>query len=44
VEQHIKQEAHKWLMVEHGELADRVMLSSVGVEFGLAELFENVEF
>jgi hypothetical protein len=30
--------------VEHGELADRVMLSSVDVEFGLAELFENVEF
>lgn len=44
VEQHIKQEAHKWLMVEHGELTDQVMLSSVDVEFGLAELFENVEF
>mgnify|MGYP005840526433 CR=1 FL=1 len=44
VEQYIKQEAHKWLLVEHTKLADQIMLSSIGMEFVLADLYENVEF
>ncbi len=44
VEQYIKQEANKWLLVEHGKLEDRIVLSSLGMEFSLADLYEDVEF
>lgn len=44
VEQYIKQEAHKWLLVEHGKSDGRIALSSLGMEFNLADLYEDVEF
>ncbi|NJK35293.1 MAG: Uma2 family endonuclease [Oscillatoriales cyanobacterium SM2_2_1] len=43
-EQYIKQEAHKWLLVEHGKSDGRITLSSLGMEFSLADLYEDVEF
>lgn len=44
VEQYIKQEAHKWLLIEYTNLEDRIVLSSLGMEFRLADVYEDVEF
>ena len=44
VEQYIKQGANQWLMVEYDRLEDIVLLSSLGIEISLYELYENIEF
>ncbi len=44
VEQYIKQGANQWLMVEYEHLEDNLLLSSLGVEISLHELYENIEF
>jgi Uma2 family endonuclease len=43
VEQYVKQDAHQWLFTEYDGIDARVKLSSVPVEIGLADLYENVE-
>lgn len=44
VEQYIKQGANQWLMVEYDRMEDNFLLSSLGVEISLHELYENIEF
>ncbi|MEA5477611.1 hypothetical protein VB774_08255 [Pseudanabaena galeata UHCC 0370] len=44
VERYIKQSEHQWLFIEYDNLEDRFMLSSIGVEICLADLYENIEF
>lgn len=44
VEQYVRQEANKWLLMVHDGLKARVSLVSVPVEVELAELYENLEF
>jgi Uma2 family endonuclease len=44
VEQFFKQSANQWLFTEHRGGESRLVLESVGVEIGLADLYENVEF
>ncbi len=44
VEHYGKQSAHQWLLTEHHQPQDRIMLSSIGVEFTLADLYADVEF
>jgi Uma2 family endonuclease len=43
VEQYVKQDAHQWLFTEYDGIDAQVKLSSVPVEIGLADLYENVE-
>lgn len=44
VERYIKQSEHQWLFIEYDNLDDRFMLSSIGVEVSLVDLYEGVEF
>ncbi len=44
VEQYVKQDAHQWLFTEYDGIDAQVKLSSIPVEIGLADLYENVEF
>lgn len=44
VEHYVKQTANQWLFTEYDGLESVVMLSSIGVEMSLADLYENVEF
>ncbi len=44
VEHYIKQSENQWLFIEYDNLDDRFMLSSLGVEICLADLYENIEF
>jgi Uma2 family endonuclease len=43
-EQFTKQSTNQWLFTEHSGKDARIALSSVGMEFALADLYENVEF
>jgi Uma2 family endonuclease len=43
-EQFTKQSTNQWLFTEHSGNDARIALSSVGMEFALADLYENVEF
>jgi Uma2 family endonuclease len=43
-EQFTKQSINQWLFTEHSGKDARITLSSVGMEFSLADLYENVEF
>ncbi len=42
VEKYVKQELDEWLFKEYHGLDARVTLSSLGVEFGLSDLYEDV--
>ena len=44
VEQYVKQSENQWLFIEYDNLDTRFMLSSIGVEISLADLYENIEF
>ena len=44
VERYIKQSENQWLFIEYDNLDDRFMLSSVGIEVSLTDLYENIEF
>lgn len=44
VERYIKQSENQWLFIEYDSLDDRFMLSSVGIEVSLTDLYENIEF
>ncbi len=44
VEQYIKQKENQWLFVEYSNLQEQFTLSSLGIEVGLADLYEGVEF
>ncbi|WP_449416542.1 Uma2 family endonuclease [Phormidium nigroviride] len=44
VEQYSKTEANKWIFSEYSSLVDRLTLTSIPVEFSLADLYENIEF
>ncbi|WP_176453302.1 hypothetical protein [Pseudanabaena sp. SR411] len=43
VERYIKQSEHQRLFIEYDNLDDRFMLSSIGVEICLTDLYENIE-
>ncbi len=44
VEHYVKQNANQWLFTEYDGLDAQVMLTSIGVEITLADLYENVDF
>ncbi|MEG3858463.1 Uma2 family endonuclease [Microcoleus sp. herbarium12] len=44
VQQYSKTDANKWIFSEYSCAGDRVTLTSIPVEFCLADLYENIEF
>jgi len=44
VQQYSKTDANKWIFSEYSCAGDRVSLTSIPVEFLLADLYENIEF
>jgi Uma2 family endonuclease len=44
VQQYSKAEANKWIFSEYSCAGDRVSLTSIPVEFSVADLYENIEF
>lgn len=44
VQQYSKTEANKWIFSEYSCAGDRVSLTSIPVEFLVADLYENIEF
>jgi len=44
VQQYSKSEANKWIFSEYSCAGDRVSLTSIPVEFSVADLYENIEF
>jgi Uma2 family endonuclease len=44
VEHYLRTNEQQWIFREYKNLADGVMLSSVSLEFFLADLYENIEF
>ncbi len=44
VQQYSKTEANKWIFSEYSCAGDRVSLTSICVEFLVADLYENIEF
>ncbi|PZV14161.1 MAG: hypothetical protein DCF20_13485 [Pseudanabaena sp.] len=44
VEHYIRQSGNQWLFTEYDHLDDRFMLSSIGVEVSLVDLYEGVDF
>ena len=44
VQQYSKTEANKWIFSEYSCAGDRVSLTSIPVEFAVADLYENIEF
>jgi Uma2 family endonuclease len=44
VQQYSKTDANKWIFSEYSCAGDRVSLTSIPVEFSLADLYENIEF
>ncbi len=44
VEQYSKTDANKWIFSEYSCAGDRVVLTSLHVEFSVADLYENIEF
>jgi len=43
VQQYSKTEANKWIFSEYSCAGDRVILTSIPVEFSVADLYENIE-
>ncbi|MFS8118358.1 MAG: Uma2 family endonuclease [Microcoleus sp.] len=44
VQQYSKTDANKWIFSEYSCAGDRVSLTSMPVEFSVADLYENIEF
>jgi len=44
VQQYSKTDANKWIFSEYSCAGDRVSLTSISVEFLLADLYENIDF
>ncbi len=44
VQQYSKADANKWIFSEYSCAGDRVSLTSIPVEFAVADLYENIEF
>ncbi|MCY7384233.1 MAG: Uma2 family endonuclease [Microcoleus sp. CAN_BIN18] len=44
VQQYSKTDANKWIFSEYSCAGDRVSLTSIPVEFSVADLYENIEF
>ncbi len=44
VEQYSKTDANKWIFSEYSCAGDRVLLTSIPVEFLVGDLYENIEF
>ncbi|MCC3469521.1 MULTISPECIES: Uma2 family endonuclease [unclassified Microcoleus] len=44
VQQYSKTDANKWIFSEYSCAGDRVALTSIPVEFSVADLYENIEF
>lgn len=44
VQQYSKTDANKWIFSEYSCAGDRVSLTSISVEFVVADLYENIEF
>jgi Uma2 family endonuclease len=44
VQQYSKADANKWIFSEYSCAGDRVSLTSIPVEFSVADLYENIEF
>ena len=44
VKQYSKTDANKWIFSEYSCAGDRVSLTSIPVEFSVADLYENIEF
>jgi Uma2 family endonuclease len=44
IEQHIKQDAHHWLLILHHDINDTISLGSVGIKIAIADLYNRIEF
>ncbi len=44
VQQYSKTDANKWIFSEYSCAGDRVLLTSIPVEFSVGDLYENIEF